>query len=140
MCPAHTQIKSCHLPRLDLASSNNPQRLSSHHHHRQQRPGAPHHHHHQWLPPATTVAVTTHHHHWPPTMTTANTNHKEATPCHHPQQLSVCLVMECVGENMARCHVVQHHHLLQCEVSYPMPPPHLSFTWNAGATSTSVTH
>ena len=92
---------------LVLASSINPQRLSSHHHHRRQQPRMPWHHHCQWLPPATTVAITTHHHHWPPMTTTADTNHEEAMPHHHPQQLSACLAMEHVGDDMARCHVVQ---------------------------------
>ena len=57
-------------------------------------------------PPTTTVTVTTHHH-WPPATTTANTNHEKAMPRHHPQRLTMCLAMECVGDDVARCHVVQ---------------------------------
>ena len=40
-------------------------------------------------------------------MTTANTNHEEAMPRHHPQQLTAGLAMEHAGNDVARCHVVQ---------------------------------
>ena len=75
MYAAHAQIESRRFPRLDLASSNNPQRLFAHHHHRRQQPGAPRHHRRQPLPPPTTTIVDNN---WARHVATI------ANPCHHP--------------------------------------------------------
>ena len=96
MYAAHAQIESRHFPRLDLASPNNPQRLSAHHHHRRQQPGAPPHHRRQPLPPPTTTIIDNNWarhvatmanrcHHPPPPSSGHATSPPVANRCHRPR-------------------------------------------------------
>ena len=140
MYAAHTQIKSQHLLRLNLASTNNAQQLSSNHHYHWQQPGPPHHHCRQPLPPPTTFTVTTHHH--PQQTQQTPTTMKTRWQWHITTSSSAndgacrqwCGNVPCCSDGDDACHC--HHLQYAGQLSHPVPL--LSFTPNAGAMSPTV--